>query len=36
MTEKIIVWTIIGSLFAVGIGIFIYGVKCVIEDWKEK
>jgi len=36
MIGQIIVWTIIGSLFAVGIGIFIYGVKCIIEDWKEK
>jgi len=36
MMGKVIVWSIIGSLFVIGIGIFIYGVKCVIEDWKEK
>jgi hypothetical protein len=36
MTDKIIAWSIIGTTFAIGIGIFIYGVKCIIEDWKEK
>jgi hypothetical protein len=36
MTEKIIGWSIIGSIFALGLGILIYGILKIIEDWNEK
>jgi len=36
MTDKIIAWSIIGTVFALGIGIFVYGIYCIIRDWKEK
>jgi hypothetical protein len=36
MTEKIIGWSIIGTIFVIGIGILVYGIYCIIEDWNEK
>lgn len=36
MIEKTTALIIITSLFAIGIGILVYGIYCIIRDWNEK